>query len=231
MKKKIFFLTLLSVFLIQTTIAQKNEKVKRVVVKGFVTDINNQPIKDATITVPHSKYSKSTNRKGYFKIKIDPEVESVLAIAPNYRFMEQKYSGEKTLDFKFQFSADDVLSDDQQTSRNHQLIELGYNKDVVFENSGDAVIFNGRKVNPHKYASFEEMINKEMKSREYVVSKHGLYIVNGQEVQGVWRLKNIKPTEVQSIKIEHIGLASHLQGWRGIFGVCKVTTKSSETDS
>ena len=226
MKKKILFLVLFFAFIMQGSFAQKSENPKKVILKGFVKDKDNHPIIKATMVVPGSKRTKQTNKQGFYKMKIEPSTEKVMALTILNGYLEKEYNGEKNLDFVLPNVTDYNYSEDQK-NKSKELIALGYNEDIVYENSNDAVIFNGRKINPHKYSSFEEMLDKEMSPNVKVVSRYGLYIVDGEYIQGVWNLKNIKPTEVSSIEIEDIGLTLPFYGIHGIYGVCKVKTKSS----
>lgn len=213
----------------QGTFAQQHKDSKKIMLSGFVKDINGQPIKDVIIVTPNSSHTKKTNKKGFYKIKVQPSADRILALSSANGYLEKKISGKNNLNFILQIN-DDHESAEYQAQRSNDLIALGYHEDVVYENSPDAVIFNGRKVNPHKYPSIEEMLDAEMISNEYVVSKNGLYIVDGDEFWGVWNLKDIKPSQVKSIEIESIYLATRYYGYYGFFGVCKVKTRNSDTD-
>jgi hypothetical protein len=226
MKKKILFVILFSVFILQGAIAKNGAKNKKIVLNGFVKDMNNQPIKNAIILTPNSDYSRKTNNKGYYKIKIDSSTKKVMVLTSVNGYIEKDYQGEAKLDFVYSESSEYEYSEDQQKARNQELIAKGYNEDIIYENSGNAIIFNGRKVNPYKYSSFEELLDKEMSPNVYVVSRFGLYIVDGEYIQGVWNLKSLKPTMITSIEIENIDYVLPFYGLRGIYGVCKVKTKN-----
>ncbi len=226
MKKKILFMILFSVFILQGAIAKNGVTNKKVVLTGFVKDINNQPIKNAIILTPNSDYSRKTNNKGYYKIKIDPSAKKVMVFTAINGYLEKDYQGETKLDFIYPQAPDYKYSEEEQKARNQELIAKGYNEDIIYENSENAIIFNGRKVNPYKYSSFEELLDKEMSPNVYVVSRFGLYIVDGEYIQGVWNLKSLKPTMITSIEIENIDYVLPFYGLRGIYGVCKVKTKN-----
>jgi len=226
MKKKILLLILFSAFIVQGSIAQNNTRSKKVTLKGFVKDTDNHPIKNATLIVPGSKHAKKSNKKGYYKMKIEPSTEKVMALTTLNGYLEKKYTGEQNLDFILPNASDYNYAEDQKT-RSKELITRGYNEDIVYENSIDAVDFNGRKINPYKYSSFEELLDKEMSPNVYVVSRSGLYIVDGVKIQGIWGLKHVRPINIKSIEIEDIGLTWPFYGIEGIYGVCKITTKNA----
>lgn len=225
MKRKILWLILCSAFIVQGSIAQDNTRIKKVTLRGSVMDTDNHPIKNATLVVPGSKHAKKTNKAGFYKMKIEPSTENVMALTTLNGYLEKKYTGESNLDFVLPNVADYNYAEDQKT-RSKELIARGYNEDIVYENSIDAVDFNGRKINPYKYKSFEELLDKEMSPNVYVVSRSGLYIVDGVKIQGIWALKHVKPINIKSIEIEDIGLTLPFYGIEGIYGVCKVTTKN-----
>ncbi len=227
MKKKILFVILFSVFILQGAIAKDGAKNKKVVLTGFVKDKDNQPIKNAVIVTPNSEYTKKTNGKGHYKIKIDPSTKNIMVLTSLNGYVEKEYQGEAKLDFICPNPSDLNYSEEQQMIRNKDLIAKGYNEDIVYENSSNAIIFNGRNVNPYKYSSFDELLDKEMSPNIYVVSRFGLYIVDGEYHQGIWNLKSLKPTNIQSIEIEDIGLVMPFYGWQGMYGVCKVKTKNA----
>lgn len=226
MKKKILLLILFSAFIVQGSIAQDNTRTKKVTLKGSVMDTDNHPIKNATLVVPGSKHAKKTNKDGHFKMKIEPSTEKVMALTTLNGYLEKNYTGEPNLDFVLPNAADYNYAEDQK-NRSKELIARGYNEDIVYENSIDAVDFNGRKINPYKYSSFEELLDKEMSPNIYVVSRSGLYIVDGVHIQGIWALKHVKPINIKAIEIVDIGLTLPFYGIEGVYGVCKVTTKSA----
>jgi len=226
MKKKILLLILFSAFILQGSFAQNNKKTKKVTLKGFVKDMENHPISKATLLVPGSRFAKHTNKQGYYKMKIEPSTAYVMALTKLNGYYEKKYTGESNLDFVLSNASDYNYAEDQK-NRSKELISRGYNEDIVYENSIDAVTFNGRNINPYKYSSFEELLDKEMSPNIYVVSRSGLYIVDGVHIQGIWGLKHVKPINIKSIEIEDIGLTLPFYGIEGIYGVCKVTTKNA----
>ena len=230
MKKKILLLILFSAFILQGSFAQNNKKTKKVTLKGFVKDMENHPINKATLLVPGSRFSKKTNKQGFYKMKIEPSTEKVMALTKLNGYSEKKYIGESNLDFVLTNASDYNYAEDQK-SRSKELVARGYNEDIVYENSSDAVDFNGRKINPYKYSSFEELLDKEMSPNIYVVSRSGLYIVDGVHIQGIWALKHVRPINIKSIEIVDIGLTLPFYGIEGIYGVCKVTTKNPRAEN
>lgn len=92
MRATVVFILILS--LVAGNQAYGQKKNKKTVVSGFVTDINNQPVAGAMILVDKMKSDIVTDSKGFFKIKIKPDVKMIGA------FTFDKGSGETLLDGK-----------------------------------------------------------------------------------------------------------------------------------
>jgi hypothetical protein len=231
MKKKVLFLILFSAFIMQGLIAQKTKKINKVVITGFVKDVNDQPIKGAVIAVPNQIFTKQTNKKGFFKIKVKTDTKKILVLTPLNGYQEVMYKGSSKMNFVMQSVSDSEFLPTQEKQRNKMLISQGYHEDVIYRNSSEAVIYNSRRINPHKYSSFSQMMGKEMRSSNYVVSPFGLYILDGESFFGVRHLNHLKPTEIKSIKILDMQTAAFGYGMRGMLGVCVVETKLAKEES
>ncbi len=229
MKKKILFLILFSAFIMQGAIAQENKKLQKIVVKGYVKDINGQPIRGAVIAAPNTEYTRKTNKKGFYKMKIMPTAQNLLAIVPGDTYLEIPFEKNANHDFVIEFQ-DGGLSAEQENQINKMFIDKGYNEDVIYRNSSDAVIYNSRRINPHKYSSFSQMVGQEMRSVHSLVSPFGLYILDGESFFGVRHLNHLKPTEVKSIEILDAHTAAFGYGMRGMYGVCIVKTKAAASE-
>ncbi len=225
MKKVILFL-ILSVFVLQGSFAQKVKKSKKVVLAGFVKDVYGQPISKATIVIPHSKKTKLTNRKGFYKIKIDPSVNKVLAITNN-AFKEMVYHGEPSLSFVLSISKDDSFNEIELDMLEENLSDGEYQVDIKLEDSNDYLLLQGRKVYSQKYHSLSELFRQEMKQEGYGPSSYGLFIVDNIEYSGYDLVRYINPTDIKSIKVLELGPAWHIYGRRGTRGVCIIKTKSA----
>ena len=227
MKKKILFLILFSAFILQGSIAQKT---KKIVVTGFVKDVNDQPIKDAVIVVPNSSITKKTNKKGFYKIRIEPTTKNILALTSYSGYQELDFNGSSKVDFKLPQMDDDGFSPEQEKKRSQMFIDKGYNENIIYRNSSEAVIYNNRRINPHKYSTFSQMVGQEMRFYNYIVSPFGLYILDGESFFGIKHLNHLKPTEIKSIEILDIQTATFGYGGRGMLGVCIVKTRSASAE-
>lgn len=225
MKKKILLIILLSFFMVQGSFAQKNKRTKKVVLTGYVKDIMDQPIQNATIVVPHSEQTKLTNKKGFYKIKVDPTVTKVLAVTLESRYKEQDYHGEASLNFVFPNANEDGLSEDETEILKTELLEGGYSENILLENSEDFILFNGRKVNPNKYISLRQMLGQAQTTSDYGILPSGLFIIDGVRMHGIEFVESIQPKDVISIKILDLGPAAHIYG--NASGVCIIKTKSA----
>ena len=225
MKWKIYVLSLVSLMMFQGLYAQKKGKTKRIILSGVIKDSDNQPIKDAIIKVHHSEWSKRTNSKGVYKIKIEPETEKILIITPKYGYKEILLEDELYMDVIFPVKTD---AEHKKISE-EEMINLGYVKREKSENSYNIVTINGKKLNPNKYNSVLQMIKAESPGG-YKISDRALFIIDGSSAQGGKSVLNsISPTRVKSINVL-TGAAKTAYGSRGFYGVVIIETKSATNE-
>jgi hypothetical protein len=222
MKWKILILSLVSLLMFQGLYAQKKIKTKKIILSGFIKDSNNEPIKDAIIKVHNSERSDRTNSKGFYRIKIKPETEKILIITPKYGYKEILLDNELSLDVIFPA----VVSAEQKEISHEEMVDLGYMKRKMSENSYNIVTIDGRKLNPNKYNSVLQMIKAESPGG-YKISNQALFIIDGSSAQGgISVLNSISPTQVKSINVL-TGAAKAAYGSRGFYGVVIIETKSA----
>ena len=75
MKRGIILLIIFSLIISENIEGQKNSK--KGIVSGYVTDVNNLPVKGALILLDRQQTGVFTNRKGFYKIRITPETRMI----------------------------------------------------------------------------------------------------------------------------------------------------------
>ena len=70
-------------------------------VTGTVTDVNNAPIKNAMVFVDSVKTKAKTNKKGIYKVKLDPNAKVLTVYSPKMGVLSMEYTGQKKVSFMF----------------------------------------------------------------------------------------------------------------------------------
>ena len=68
-------------------------------IEGFIYDINNNPISNASVSIPEISLYVISNQDGYFSINIDEE-KAILSIAIDQRTFSYKEAGLERVIFK-----------------------------------------------------------------------------------------------------------------------------------
>lgn len=114
------YLLLACFFVVSLTIVEaQNKKIAKIKVTGTVTNINNKPIKGAFIFVDSVKTNVSTNRNGFYKIKLDANTSEIAAYSANHGLLSIKYIGEKKISFVFREGSKPLSEEDL-------IIRMGY---------------------------------------------------------------------------------------------------------
>lgn len=99
---KTLLLLLFSLFLSFTAVSQTNPK--KITITGRVTGEYNSPVQDALIMIDGKASSRSTNKDGYYKIRVSPEVSIIGAFVPNQGIKEEPVNGRTVINFNFEKS-------------------------------------------------------------------------------------------------------------------------------
>ena len=224
MKSKIFLLILLSVLSINSSNGQKSNK--KFVVSGIVTDAQKNPVTGALILIDQKNTNIVTNSKGFYKVRIRPDVDSIAVITFTMGVSSVAVNGRTTINFTLGRSA----SSQQNipiNSRVDEVVNIGYGnvkqKDLITPVS----TIDGKN---HKYASYKNIYEILRGTPGVMVSGqsikiHGslsinsgtepLFIVDGMSVESI---DYISPIMVESISVLK-GASTSIYGSRGANGV------------
>ncbi len=222
------YLLLACLFVVSLTIVEaQNKKTANIKVTGTVTNINNKPIKGAFIFIDSVKTNTSTNRNGFYKIKLDANISEIAAYSSKHGLLSIKYKGEKKISFVFR-------EDSKPLSQEDLIIRMGY------------------KVNPNKirdsystgtgyenFGSIFEILNRRF---PYVTARSGqIYIGKGPSTYGgdktplifiddvrsnLQSLALIPTNEIEEIKVIRRGSeASFYGGLKAANGIIIVNLK------
>jgi TonB-dependent SusC/RagA subfamily outer membrane receptor len=73
----------------------------KIIIRGFVQDSTGRPINNAIIFADNRKTNKTTNAKGFFKIKLKNRPDKIKVLSSEYGTKEESYSGEKQMNIIF----------------------------------------------------------------------------------------------------------------------------------
>lgn len=219
MKWKTIMMLALSLLVIEATFALA--KKKKVVVSGYVLDVANNPIKGASIIVENTKSKTFTNKKGYFKMRIDPDTKNLIAFSANHGALEVAYTGLENVNFVF-FAIDNTEA--QEISN-----QLCSTIDLVSTRK-----INECEIREVNYSNIYEMIASRLpgvvvrgnsitiRGPSSINNQHNpLFVVDGQETYDIGFLV---PRDVKSISVIHSSAAA-LYGNRGSMGVIVIELK------
>ncbi|MFZ0282063.1 MAG: TonB-dependent receptor plug domain-containing protein [Bacteroidales bacterium] len=231
MKTKIFLLLLCSVITLTTVSAQKGNKKnnKKITVSGYVTDQNKKPVANAMVIVDGKNTEKVTNEKGFYKIKVSPDVLKISILTSSSGAVEEIVDGRTNINFTFAGSVPDqpgMKAEDDD-------VNIGYG--TVKKNSLTSPV-GSIDANQSKYASYRtiyevlkagqvpgvQVVGSSIRiqgASSLTLSTEPLFVVDGVIVNSV---DDIMPQMVKSIQVLK-GSSAAIYGSRGANGVILIT--------
>lgn len=221
MKTRLLFVFLFVFTSIGTMNAQ--EKVsKKITVTGMVTDYGNKPIKGVFIFVDSLKTKVKTNKKGVYKIKLDPNAKLLSAFSLNHGIIDIGYNKQGKVNF--------IFPENNKTLTEEELTDIGYNFSYNVRYKGaDASYDNYRDIFELLKSRFPNVQVRGQTIRilgtgATISSNDGSYppifLVNGSQVSSI---ATIAPIDIKSIVVERT--KTSLYGSRGAGGVIKIKLK------
>jgi len=215
-----FFLSIcLLIAFSNTTIAQENKS--KIRVSGMVTDVNGNPLKGVMIFVDKVKTKVKSNKKGIYRIKMNPNSKLLTVYSPNLGILSVVYKGQSKVDFTY--------PEENEPVSEEMLGKLGFTLEPA------------PKIDNH-YSDFSSILeildkrfyNVKVTNGEIVIGKGinnfsgdrtPLILVDNRQVN-VEDLSNIATTDVKSIRV--ISKGSEAAGYGGLKaanGVILITLK------
>jgi len=230
MNFKIILLLALSLLVIEGSFAQTKRQ-KKITISGYVTDGNDKPLSGVTIIVDGVTLNKSTNSKGFYNIKVKPDIKSLMVYTLYNGGLEVEFKG-KT---KINFILEPNTSNEGKYIPKDQLVDLGYGNALKSNLASSYGVIDGGQSDDFTYKNIFDMIQGQVPG--VVVSGSSitirgtnsinsgtqpLFVVDGSTTDAI---DYINPRDVKSISIIK-GSATAIYGVRGANGVILITTKS-----
>lgn len=228
MKIKIFFLILLSFLAITASSGQKNNK--KIVVSGLVTDSRMKPVIGALIFVDGKNTNIVTNDKGFYKVRIRPDADTISIITFGNGISEAAINGRTTVNFTLSGLASSQKYFEANPA-NDEVVDIGYGN-VKQKNLTTSV--NKTDGRSGRYATYKDiyeilkgtpgvMVNGKsiqiQGASSLTLSTEPLIVVDGMVVESI---DFISPTMVRSISVLK-GASASIYGSRGANGVILIT--------
>lgn len=233
MNLKITLLLLLVLFHVSTINAQKKTH-KKIKITGYITDINDSPIKGASIIIDNVPSNTFTNKKGFYKVKVTPNIKSITAYSFQHGGLQTNFTGKTKINF--------ILASD--TSNPHFIsIEEGEKYNTGYGKMGRKnATTSMSKIEQgedqlNTYTNIYDMIEAQVTGvivRNRSIMIRGLSSINNQGeplfvVDGsiTPSIDYISPNDIRSITILK-GASASIYGARGTFGVIVINLKKGK---
>lgn len=204
---------------------------KKIIISGYVTDIDKVPLKGVSIIIDNIQSKTFTNKKGFYRIKVKPNIKSIMAFTLMHGGIKTEFTGETTINF---ILASDPNNTDYVSVKDGETYNTGYG----FASKRDATTGVNRVENKklNTYLTIYDMIEAQVTGvviRNKSITIRGLSSFSNQGeplfvVDGsiVYSIDEINPNHVQSINVLK-GAAASIYGVRGAFGVIVITLKKA----
>ena len=236
MKRKLAFLLIISLFIINGSQAQDSKKGKKVILKGLVFDTENNPVQNASVFIDGKNTKVLSDAAGQFELKLNSNVKTITVFTLTQGTIEVVYQGEEEMTFVLDVS-NEIREDSLNVAINKEsdMVNMGYvtshqrNLTTSVSKVRESTVKNA-----DQYQTIYDMLRGEsgvmvngttVRIRGIGTLGGGtnpLYVVNGMPVSSI---DHISPSQVKSISVLKDSAAA-IYGIRGANGVIVITLKS-----
>jgi TonB-dependent SusC/RagA subfamily outer membrane receptor len=232
MKTRIIICLLIGIFSFDPGYGQKSNK--KLTITGYVVDQTHASIANAIVMIDGVKTNLITDHKGYFKIKVKPESKKIGIFTFTNGVVEEEINGRHRINFTFEGSVPDQVSD--KVDPDDEVVDIGYGKVKKRELTTPVSKINGSQSKYASYRTIYDMIRGELPGVQVngnritiqgvssiMLSTDPLFVVDGQTVTSI---DDIQPYLVKSIQVLK-GSAASIYGSRGANGVILINLKGA----
>lgn len=216
--------------------AQK--ETKKIFVSGVVKDADNNPVDGAIILIDKKYTNKSTDNKGFFRVKVRRNAEMISVVTPEKGIGEALIDGENMLNITLRPGTGPSQAGNANNPKGEERVDIGYGsirrKDLTTP-------VNRLDVRNSRYATYTniyEMLKGAVPGvqvsgtkitiqgvNSFNLSTEPLFIVDGNEVNSI---SDIPPSQVESIEVLK-GASASIYGSRGANGVILIKLIGANT--
>lgn len=239
MKWKAILLIALSLAVVQISYAKDKKKKKKITISGYVVDDNDKPIQGVSIIVDGKSLNKVTNKKGFYKIKVKPEIKTLEVYSLFHGGLEIDFKGIRKINFILTSSTIDSQEKVDESIAEIDVVNAGYKyrkkEDVTSSTSKGIDTEKGSTLT--KYNNIFDMIRSQfpgiiVRGNSVIIRGLGsmnannaaLFVVDGVIMSSIGY---INPSVVESISILK-GASASVYGMSGANGVILITTKGGK---
>lgn len=215
------------------TISALSSGQKKTEVTGMVKDANQIPVRGAAIFIDGQNTGKQTNKKGFYKVTVEPSAKILRVLAADGRSADQPIDSKNEIVFILPASFNGTVNVNTETENADEQVNVGYGsvrrKDLV----SPVTSVDGEK-NQFVYKDIYEMLRGKpgVQVNGTSVKIQGgantlmsgtdpLFVVDGVTVSSI---DFVMPESVKSIEILK-GTSASIYGSRGANGVILITLK------
>jgi TonB-dependent SusC/RagA subfamily outer membrane receptor len=233
MNKGIILLLIISLVISENIEGQKNNK--KNIVSGYVTDVNSQPVAGATILADRQQTGVTTNKKGFYKVRITPETRMIGVYSETKGSAEAQAEGGQEINIVLygNYAIEGYVP---EIPEGEEMVNIGYGKvrkkDLTTPTGH--IDASGNKYD--SYTSIYDMIRGEVPGVQVTgnqilirgqsslnSSNDPLLVVDGLAVSSI---DHIRPREVKSISVLK-GPDASIYGTRAAGGVILIDLKGT----
>lgn len=232
MKLKAIVIIALSLLVVEGSFAQVKAKTKKIIVSGYVTDVDEKPLEGVSIIVDDARSDVVTNKKGFYKIKVKPDTKTIMAYSINHGGIEVNFTGRTKINF---ILLADSTNSNYVSPEEGKMFDYGYGKVSKKHSTSSISNVEDNVIKNNTYSDIYEMIKGQVpgvtvRGRQITIrgvssinaQGNPLFIVNGSETSSI---DHINPRDVQSISVLK-GTSAAMYGSRGSMGVIVINLKS-----
>ncbi|PKP33868.1 MAG: hypothetical protein CVU00_09445 [Bacteroidetes bacterium HGW-Bacteroidetes-17] len=232
MKLKTIIIIAVSLLIVEVSFAQVKEKAKKILVSGYVKDVDEKPLEGVSIILDDTRSDVVTNKKGFYKIKVKPDTKTIMAYSINHGGIEVNFTGRTKINF---ILLADSTNSNYVSPEEGKMFDYGYGKVSKKHSTSSISNVDDNVIKNNTYSDIYEMIKSQVPGvtvRGQQITIRGissisaqgnpLFIVNGSEISSI---DHINPRDVQSISVLK-GTSAAMYGSRGSMGVIVINLKS-----
>jgi TonB-dependent starch-binding outer membrane protein SusC len=206
---------------------------KKVSIAGVVLDPYQRPVPGAEIIIDGVQSGKTTDKKGFYKIKVKSDAERIGIFTPPPSTIQEPINGRTTINFTLNDSITRQIYK-QQDSYGEEVVNVGYGSQKRKSLTTSVGQVDATDKRFASYSSIYDLLRGEIPGVEVVghsIMIRGastatgdtepMFVVDGTPVNSI---ESISPQEVKSIDVLK-GSAASIYGTRGTNGVILITLK------